>query len=123
MLYFKANVFFSNIGKPAADENRIALWVSNITGIEFSTTVIAYPQPQFTLVYENGTKNNQMKDNLTWNAVNNFTIHYYQAVVKQSDYGTYHLRVYNSFGSTTIYVNVFRQGKYSSDIPQKAYML
>nr|XP_022320733.1 hemicentin-1-like [Crassostrea virginica] len=97
--------------KPAADENRIALWVSNITGIEFSTTVIAYPQPQFTLVYENGTKNNQMKDNLTWNAVNNFTIHYYQAVVKQSDYGTYHLRVYNSFGSTTIYVNVFRQEK------------
>lgn len=98
------------IGKPRSSATNITLGVTDITGLEFSTTVIAYPEPQFELQFKNETS--QMTGRITTNSVNNFTIHYNQTVVKQNDYGTYDLRVNNMFGEIVIYVNVLPQSKY-----------
>lgn len=86
--------------------------MTDTTGIEFSSTIIAYPKPQYELQYENGSKNNQMMDSVITNAVYNYTILYNQTVVNQDDYGTFYLRVNNSYGETTVYVNVIAQSKY-----------
>lgn len=64
------------------------------------------------LEYENGTETDQMMKSINRNAVNNFTIHISQAVVNQSDFGVYYLKVWNSFGELTVIVNVIPQSKY-----------
>lgn len=88
------------------------LGVTDTTGINFSTIVIAYPEPLITLEYENGTESDQMVKSISGNAVNNFTIHISQAVVNQSDFGIYHLKVRNLFGEITVIVNVIPQSEY-----------
>lgn len=103
----------SNIlGKPQSYDANITLGITDLTGIEFSITIIAYPEPQYELQYENGTKNIQMMDRITRNALNNFTIHYNQTVVGQSDYGIYHLILSNKYGKSILYVNIIPQSKY-----------
>lgn len=89
----------------------INLGVTNTIGIEFSVTVIAYPEPEYELEHDNETTNTEMMDSFTRNAVNNFTIHFNQTVVRQSDYGNYHLRVKNVYGEATVFVNVLPQSK------------
>lgn len=92
----------------------ITLGVTDSTGIEFSTTFIAYPGPWYELEYENGTKNTKIKSRITNKAVNIFTINFNEAGVTQEDYGTYYLRVGNIFGNGTIIVNVLPQRKLST---------
>lgn len=62
-------------------------------------------------MYANGTENNQMMGSIIRNAINNFTYHFNQTVVKHDDYGTYHLVIENEFGAETIFVNVLPQSK------------
>nr|XP_022323489.1 hemicentin-1-like isoform X2 [Crassostrea virginica] len=95
--------------KPMPDINNITLGVSQDTGFAFSTTVIAYPQPRHVLLFGNSTNNNGVWYRITVNAVNNFTVYLNKTTVKQADYGTYYLNITNSFGGSTIYVNVVRQ--------------
>lgn len=95
--------------KPMPDTYVINLGVTNTIGIEFSVTVIAYPEPEYELEHDNETKNTEMMASFTRNAVNNFTIHFNQTVVRQSDYGNYHLRVRNEYGEATVFVNVLPQ--------------
>lgn len=83
--------------------------VTDTTGIEFSVTVTAYPEPQYELKFENRTVNNKMQDSICGLTVNKFTIHFEQNEVKQSDYGTYHLYVGNRFGIETVFINVLPQ--------------
>lgn len=64
------------------------------------------------LEYENGIESVQMMKSIDRNAVNNFTIHISQAVVNQSDFGIYYLKVWNLFGELTVIVNVIPQSKY-----------
>lgn len=82
------------------------------TGIEFSTTFIAYPEPRYELRYENGTINNRMVGSITRNAVNNYTIHFNQTVVEKADYGTYRLQVSNPFGETVVVLNILPQSEF-----------
>lgn len=99
------------LGKPRSYYTNMTLGVTDTTGIEFSVIVVAYPEPQYELQFENGTKNSQMTGSITSNSVNNFTIQFNQTAVEQSDYGTYRLRVNNSFGYTTLFLNVIPQSK------------
>lgn len=85
--------------------------MTGITELNFSINVIAYPEPMYKLDYGNETRNNPMMDTITRNAVNNFTIIFHQKTVKEHDYGTYHLKIWNLYGITTIIVNVFKQNK------------
>lgn len=103
--------YFSFIGKPIPDKTLITLEVTFTTGIEFSTTIIAYPEPFYELEYKNGTRNNQMVNNITRNAVNNFTVYFKQAVVDQSSFGLNYLRTSNIFGESTVLVIVIEQSK------------
>lgn len=105
------NNFNHVTGKPKPDAMNITLGVTDITGIDFSVTVIAYPEPQFELIHENETNN--MKNSITRNDVYNFTIRYKQIIVRQDDYGTYHLIVSNPFGVATIFIQVIPQSKIS----------
>ena len=98
-------------GKPLPDINNITLGVSDDTGIAFSTTVIAYPKPRYVVLFGNSTNNNGIWDSMTENAVNNFTVYLNKTTVKQTDYGTYRLTITNSFGGSTVYVNVVPQSK------------
>uniref|UniRef100_A0A8W8P1S0 Uncharacterized protein n=1 Tax=Magallana gigas TaxID=29159 RepID=A0A8W8P1S0_MAGGI len=95
--------------KPTPDISKITLGVTCTTGIEFSTTIIAYPEPQYELQYENGTRNGQMITTITENEVNNFTVRISQDVVEKSSFGVYHLRASNIFGETTVTVNIIKQ--------------
>lgn len=95
--------------KPNPDKKNITLGVTDTTGIEFSSTVVAYPEPLYELKYENGTINNHMMGSKIQNAINNFTFHFNQTVVNHGDYGTYHLKIFNDFGVETIFVNVLPQ--------------
>ena len=97
-------MFGFNVGKPTTEKANISVGVGDTSGLEFSSTVIAYPRPQFVL-----TKNDGMTDTLTWNSVNNFTIHFKKNVANPCDYGLYQLSISNVFGNTVIYVNVFPQ--------------
>lgn len=63
--------------------------------------------------YGNGTKPVQMMTCIKRNAVNIFTICISQAVVNQSDFGVYHLKVRNLYGELTMIVNVIPQSKYN----------
>lgn len=101
--------------KPVPDNTNITLGVTDTTGIDFSTTVIAYPEPEYFLEYTNGTRNTQMMDRLFRNAVNNFTVQFTQTVVNKSDYGTYNLVFRNLLGEVMVHVNVLPQRK--PDIP------
>lgn len=94
------------------DTMYIILGVTCTTRIEFSTTLMAYPEPFFELQYENGTKNDQMKITITENKVNNFTIRIRQDGFEENNFGVYHLRASNNFGETTVIVNVIKQSKY-----------
>lgn len=97
--------------KPKPDRKNITLGVTDQSGIEFSTTVISFPEPGYNLKNENGTINIKMKDTFTRNAVNNFTIHFNQTIVDHDDYGSYSLTIYNTFGETNVIVNVIPQRK------------
>lgn len=99
-------------GKPRSYKTNFTLGVTDTTGIDFSTFVIAYPEPFIKLEYENGTESDQMMKSINRKAVNNFTIHISKAVVNQSDFGVYHLKVWNSFGELTVIVNVIAQSEY-----------
>lgn len=93
------------------DYNNISIGVMCTTGIEFSTTIIAYPEPLFELQYKNGTRNTEMMSYITKNAVNNFTAHFRQTVIDQSSFGLYYLRMTNVFGESTVIVNVIEKSK------------
>lgn len=80
--------------------------MTDTNGIDFSTTFIAYPEPSYELRFENGKTNHHMICSIIRNAVNNYTFHFNQTVVHQNDYGVFNLRVNNSFGETTVIVNV-----------------
>lgn len=105
-------IFF--LGKPQLYANNITLGVTDATGIEFSTTVIAYPEPWYELENENGTRNTKIMSRITSKAVNIFTINFNQSFVNQEDYGTYYLRVGNIFGNRTVFINVIPQRKFST---------
>lgn len=92
--------------RPRVNDPNITLGVTDATGIEFSTTVIAFPKPQYSLEYENGTKNKKMISSLKVNAVNMFTLHFNQTLIEQEDFGTYYLHITNALGNTTVLVNV-----------------
>lgn len=81
------------------------------TGIELSTTIIAYPEPIYELQYENGTKNDQMITTIAENEVNNFTVRIRKDNVEKTSFGVYHLRASNIYGETTVIVNVIKQSK------------
>lgn len=104
--------FFLILGKPRSFKRNITLGVSDATGIAFSITVIAYPEPLYELRYDNGTRNTRMDASISSIAVNNFTIYFKQTVVEQDDYGIYHLLVSNAFGESTVILNVLPQSKY-----------
>lgn len=99
-------------GKPRSIKTNVTLGVTDITGIEFSTTVIAYPKPLLDIKHENGTINSQMTNSIIRNGTNTFTIHLSQAIVNKSDFGVYHLIITNAFGNVTIFVNVVPQSEY-----------
>ncbi|XP_052691739.1 basement membrane-specific heparan sulfate proteoglycan core protein-like isoform X3 [Crassostrea angulata] len=100
--------------KPTPDITNITLAVSCTTGIKFSTIIIAYPEPQYELQYENGTRNDQMITTITENKVNNFTVRIRQHAVEKSSFGVYYLRASNMFGEKTVTVNVIKQKTASS---------
>lgn len=106
------HIFCYFIGKPTPDITNITLAVSCTTGIKFSTIIIAYPEPQYELQYENGTRNDQMITTITENKVNNFTVRIRQHAVEKSSFGVYYLRASNMFGEKTVTVNVIKQSKY-----------
>lgn len=105
------NIFCYYIGKPTPDVTNITLGVTCTTGIELSTTIIAYPEPIHELQYENGTRNEQMIINVTENELNNFTVRIRQDNVEKTSFGIYHLKASNIFGETTVTVNVIKQSK------------
>lgn len=104
-------IYIYILGKPWSYKTNFTLGITDTTGIDFSTIVIAYPEPSIKLEYENGTESDQMMKNINRNAVNKFTIHISQAVVNQSDFGVYHLKVWNLFGEITVIVNVIPQSE------------
>lgn len=102
---------FFPIGKPMSDKTNITLGVTWATGIEFSSTIIAYPEPLYELQYENGTTTTQIMSYITRNAVNNFTVRFRQREIDQSSFGLYYLRMSNIFGESTVIVDVIEQSK------------
>nr|XP_034300633.1 B-cell receptor CD22 [Crassostrea gigas] len=95
--------------KPIPDKINITTGVSFTKGIEFSSTIIAYPEPLYELEYKNGKRNNQIMNNITRNAVNNFTVYFRQPFVDQRSFGLYYLILRNLFGESTVIVNVIEQ--------------
>ena len=93
------------------DINNITLGVSDDTGFTFSTTVIAYPKPSYVVLFKNSTNNNGIWDSMTVNTINNFTVHLNKTTVNEADYGIYLLNITNSFGVSTIHVDVVPQSK------------
>lgn len=100
------------LGKPQSYDTNITLGVTGTTGIEFKTTVIAYPEPDYELNYGNGTRNIHIGDTFIRNSVNNFTLYFNQTIVNQEDYGTYYLTISNAYGETNVSVNILPQRKY-----------
>lgn len=105
------SVLFFCIGKPMSDKTNITLGVTCTTGIEFSSTIIAYPEPVYEIQYENGTTTTRMMNYITRNAMNNFTVRFRQTVIDQSSFGLYYLRMTNTFGESTVIVHVIEQSK------------
>lgn len=94
-----------------SDKTNITLGVTCTTGIEFSSTIIAYPEPVYEIQYENGTTTTRMMNYITRNAMNNFTVRFRQTVIDQSSFGLYYLRMTNTFGESTVIVHVIEQSK------------
>lgn len=111
--YVFVNCIELHAGKPKPEKNNIILGVTESTGIQFSSTVLAYPKPEYDLKHTNGTVNNAMISSIVMHAVNRFTIRYNQTVVRQNDYGIYQLRISNLYGFATVFVNVLPQSKYT----------
>nr|XP_022327036.1 B-cell receptor CD22-like isoform X1 [Crassostrea virginica] len=97
--------------KPTPDVTNITLGISNNSWFIFSTIVIAYPKPNYALLFGNRTKNNEIVDSITVNALNNFTVHFNKLIQEPADYGTYHLHINNTFGETTVFINVVPESK------------
>ncbi|XP_078310218.1 contactin-5-like isoform X2 [Crassostrea virginica] len=103
--------------KPTIIDDGITIAITKASRrILFSTTVIAYPEPQYNLKYKNGTLNNEMKVNLHKNAMNNFTIFCEQQFIREIASVTYSLEFGNFLGSSTILVHILKQGKPASPI-------
>lgn len=98
-------------GKPRTEINNITLGVPDDTGFVFSTTVLAYPKPSYVLLAEDGKINNHIEHSMTENAVNNFTLQLTKTTVQHNDYGTFVIYINNTFGTTSIFVNVIPQSK------------
>lgn len=113
LYHFFVNCIELHVGKPKPEKNNIILGVTETTGIQFSSTVVAYPKPEYDLKHTNGTVNNAMISSLVMHAVNIFTIRYNQTVVKHNDYGIYQLNISNLYGFATVFVNVLPQSKYN----------
>ena len=111
ILYERAQLLALFLGRPIPLAYIITLGVRETSGIEFSTTVIAYPRPQYVLKYENGTTNSKLTGTLITNGVNNYTFNFNQTLVKNCDFGTYHLQISNQLGQTIVYVNIIPQSK------------
>lgn len=79
------------------------------TGFAFSTTIIAYPKPDYVLMTDDGTISNGIEHNMTVNAVNNYTIYITKTSVKPGEYGKFVIYVNNAFGETSISVNLVPQ--------------
>ena len=101
--------FFS--GRPISDMSNISLMVSDGVSLAFSTKIIAFPKPRYALMFENGMKINGIGDSMAVNSVNNFTLYFYKTTVNQINYGTFYLHINNTFGATTVYVNVLPQSE------------
>ena len=106
---YNDKIIFISTGKPVSDVSNIFLGVTDIEGIVFSTTVFAYPKPQYALLYENGTKNRDILDSIEVNAINNFTFHFNKTINEQGDFGFYRLFINNTFGEKVIHVAVIPQ--------------
>nr|XP_022289527.1 nephrin-like isoform X2 [Crassostrea virginica] len=104
---------------PIPDVRNITLWVDEDNNFAFLTKIIAYPEPRFALLFENGLQPNGIKDSMTMNTVNNFTLYFYKTAVKQTDYGTYNLHINNTFGETTVFINVLMQRKPNKPVISK----
>nr|XP_022344647.1 hemicentin-1-like [Crassostrea virginica] len=103
--------------KPEIKDDDITIAITSASrNVSFSTTVIAYPEPRYRLMYKNGTINTEMKVNIYKNAMNNFTIYCEQQFVREMDSETYSLKVDNFLGSSTIFVHISKQEKPSSPI-------
>ena len=89
----------------------ITLWVLDGVSLAFSTKIIAFPKPRYALMFGNGMKLNGIGDSMAVNSVNNFTLYFYKTTVNQIKYGTYYLHINNSFGETTVNVNVLPQSE------------
>nr|XP_022287398.1 basement membrane-specific heparan sulfate proteoglycan core protein-like isoform X2 [Crassostrea virginica] len=100
--------------KPISDINNITLEVLDDTGFAFSTTIIAYPKPDYVLMTDDGTISNGIEHNMTVNAVNNYTIYITKTSVKPGEYGKFVIYVNNAFGETSISVNLVPQKKPTS---------
>lgn len=106
--YICFNLF---VGVPMPIPTNISLGITFASVVDFSTTVIAYPEPYYELLYKNGSINNQWKRNLIRNTLNNFTIYFSQTVFELISFEGYHLVVTNALGEATVIVNVFKQSK------------
>uniref|UniRef100_A0A8W8NFL9 Hemicentin-1 n=1 Tax=Magallana gigas TaxID=29159 RepID=A0A8W8NFL9_MAGGI len=97
--------------KPSVANSKVTLGVTDTAVLNFSVIVIAFPEPQYELNYINGTSDTQMMHTITRNTMNNFSINFNQKTVNKCDCGTYHLKIWNLYGETTIIVNIFIQRK------------
>ena len=98
-------------GRPIPDVRNHTIWVDEDIIFAFSTKIIAYPEPRYALLFENGLQPNGIRDSMTMNTVNNFTLYFYKTTVQQTDYGTYNLHINNTFGETTVYIDVLSQSE------------
>ena len=98
-------------GGPIPDVRNITLWVDEDNIFAFSTKIIAYPEPRYALLFENGLQPNGIRNSITMNTVNNFTLYFYKTNVQQTDYGEYNLHINNTFGEATVYINVLPQSE------------
>lgn len=95
--------------KPSVANSNVTLGVTDTAVLNFSVIVNAFPEPQYELNYFNGTRNTHMMHTITRNTMNNFSINFNQKSVNECDRGTYHLKIWNLYGETTIIVNIFKQ--------------
>nr|XP_022286587.1 hemicentin-1-like isoform X2 [Crassostrea virginica] len=105
--------------RPIPDVRNHTIWVDEDIIFSFSTKIIAYPEPRYALLFENGLQPNGFRYSMTRNTVNNFTLYFYKTTVQQTDYGTYNLHINNTFGETTVYVNVLPQRKPNAPVIDK----
>ena len=105
------NIYNLFAGKPVSDVKNITIGLQDDTDLAFSTTIIAYPKPQYVLLAEDGIISHGIEHHMTVNSMNNFTIRMNKTDVNQHDYGTYHLYINNTFGETIVQIFVIPQSK------------